>query len=77
MRLVDVLPLVIRSFEVDIDEVWGVEETVAEVVDMLQRKDQAGLGCLAVVTVPGCLGALQPVREMCGAAGVVLARRNS
>lgn len=77
VRLVDVLPLVIRSFEVDIDEVWGVEETVGEVVDMLQRKDQARLGCLAVVTVPRCWGVLQPVRELCGAAEVVLARRNS
>lgn len=77
LRLVDVLPLVIRSFEVGIDVVWGVEETVTEVIDMLQWKDRAGLGCLAVVSVPMSWGVLQPVRESCDAAGVVLVRGDS
>lgn len=74
VRLVDVLPLVIRSFEVGIDEFWGVEETVAEIVDMLQWKDRAGLRCLAVVLVPVSWGELRPVRESCDAAGVELVR---
>lgn len=51
-HLIDVLPVVIREFEIELDGHWTATEIVAEVVEMLHLKGTGDFDQLTVLTIP-------------------------
>lgn len=73
-RLVNVLPIVIREFEIDFDCFWTAEQVVEEVVQMLEMKEACGLHSLEVLKINSRVRKFEErLRAQCAAAGVLLA----
>ncbi|KAL0634812.1 hypothetical protein Q9L58_006245 [Maublancomyces gigas] len=52
LRLIDVLPVVIRELEIEIDPYWTCTEIADEVVEMLHLRGTGDFEQLAVITLP-------------------------
>lgn len=73
-RLVDVLPIVIREFEIECDPFWSNNEALNQLVDLMEQKKVCGLSWLAVLIVWNSQVMMDArLRAACGAAGVTLA----
>lgn len=77
LRLVDVLPVGIRELEVEMDGFWSFEETMEELVELVERKEESGIRNLQVLTVPHYWGVQEGLSVVCDAAGVALVRGSS
>lgn len=74
LQLVDVLPRVIREFDVGLDEFWSYGETLAKVCEMVKGRGEGGLLQLARVGVPVWWGVQGQLKAVCDAAGVAVVR---
>lgn len=74
-RLMDVLPVSLREFEVLQDSYWQVAQEVEQIVEMLQQKESAVPRLAKLAVVLGRYGRYQMVKRLevaCKAAGVSL-----
>lgn len=72
LRLVDVVPRVVREVRVASDEFWSDDETVGMLREMVELKSVCGLRRLAVVSVEPRWGVEEEMRVVCEAASVAL-----
>lgn len=73
LRLIDVLPVVIREFEIELDPYWTATEVADEVVEMLRLDGAGDFDELAVIMIPGeVYEVARSIGEACDVAGVEL-----